>query len=184
MRYIKSIFFLAFIGLMASCNNDMNFGRPQYDVEGNLVRDRQLIAEYLESAPFDSLYRVHDESGVVVIVQEEGTGSRPNHGNIVHTTFTGMLTDGSVFTTTNREVAEEHGLFVEGQYYGPTFFQLGDQGNDRRVYGLWFGFRRMRSGTKGVVIVPSVYGNQNREDLERVPPNSILVYEVDFLGFD
>jgi len=42
---------------------------------------------------------------------------------------------------------------------------------------------RMRSGSKGVIIIPSPYGYRDQA-MDRIPANSVLVFEVEFLGFD
>lgn len=68
---ITCLFFIVLIGF--SCEDQLGqFGGPVYDQEGNLAADREIIAEYLDTASYDSLYRIHDPSGVVVIVTEEG----------------------------------------------------------------------------------------------------------------
>ncbi|EIM73715.1 FKBP-type peptidylprolyl isomerase [Nitritalea halalkaliphila LW7] len=46
------------------------------------------------------------------------------------------------------------------------------------------GFQRLRSGAKAIILVPSALGFQDRDDLLRIPPDSNLIYEVEFLGFD
>ncbi len=181
-KYILGLLGLALIGGMISCepNNPYNTG-PVYDFEGNLKKDSVKIAEYLEVAEIDSLYRIHDPSGVVIIVQEEGEGSRPNNGNVIYTNYVGMLTDDTVFDTNIQSVAEDSGLHEEGDVYRPYQFTLGS--STGAIQGFTYGFRRLRSGSKAVLVIPSPYAYQDREQ-ERIPANSVLVFEVDFLGMD
>lgn len=183
IRYASGIFVILAI-LFSSCESNFNLGGgPVYDNAANLAIDSAKIAEYLKTADYDSLYRIHDSRGVVVIIQEEGTGSRPSSGNTVHANYTGMLLDGTVFDTNLEAVAKEHDIFVEDRDYRISSFPLlaGNQGGP--IPGFTIGFTRMRSGSKGVIIIPSPYGYQDQE-MDRIPANSVLVFEVDFLGFD
>lgn len=179
MKILKTILLLVVTAFIYSCDTQMPFGQ-QYNEAQNLARERPIIASYLEDAPYDSLYRIHDPQGVVIIVQEEGTGAKPVTNTMVYTNFVGKLLDGTVFDTNIRAVAEEHGLHTDEKRYAPFDFPLGQS----RVQGLSVGFRHLRSGSKAVLIVPSTLAFKNADGGERLPPNSILVYEVDFLGID
>ncbi len=64
--------FMAFAMLSCEPSNPFNTG-PKYDTETNLAIDRVKIDEFLATAEIDSLYRIHDPSGVVVIVEKEGS---------------------------------------------------------------------------------------------------------------
>ena len=182
IRYASGILVILTV-LFSSCDSGMNFGGPVYDQAGNLAIDSAKIAEYLQTAEYDSLYRIHDPSGVVIIVLEEGEQSRPKADNTVHTNYTGSLLDGTVFDTNIEAVAKANDIYDEERTYRISSFPLvqGNQGGP--IPGFATGFMRMRSGSKGVIIIPSPWGYQNQES-EKIPANSVLVFEVDFLGFD
>lgn len=177
---------LAFLGLIClavvgmSCEATSPFG-PVYDVEGNLARDRELIDKFLETAAIDSLYRIHDPNGVVIIVQREGRGAFPVDRNLVYTHYTGMLLNGKVFDTSLESVARANNIFDENRQYRIFEFTVGQRD---AIEGLSIGFRRLRSGSKAILIIPSPWAYQDNENLERIPANSILMFEVDFLGMD
>lgn len=177
----SGILFIWFLTIIA-CETP-NFGGPVYDEAGNLAIDREKIEEYLKTADYDSLYRIHDPSGVVVIVQEEGDASRPQPNNVVHANYTGMLLDGTVFDTNIESVAIEHDIHDEERNYQISSFPLVNPNQGGPITGFTIGFLRMRSGSKGVIIIPSPYGYRNQES-EEIPANSVLVFEVDFLGMD
>lgn len=182
IRYLAGfLIIVAFV--VSSCDSAPNFGGPVYDQVGHLAEDSVKIADYLKTADYDSLYRIHDPSGVVVIVQEEGTSSRPSANNTVHANYTGKLLDGKVFDTNLEAVAKENGIYDEDRPYRVSSFPLvqGNQGGP--IPGFTIGFMRLRSGSKGVIVIPSPYGYQDQET-EGIPANSVLVFEVDFLGFD
>lgn len=184
MNTAKYLFF--FFGaalLFAACepNNPYNVG-PTYDVEGNLAIDSVKIADYLATAEIDSLYRIHDPSGVVVIVQEEGEGTRPTYGTVVYTDYVGsLISDGSVFDTTFEQVARDNDIYVEGRNYNLFQFTVSVSSV---IQGWNIGFRRLRPGSKAVLLIPSPYGYQDQESNDRIPANSVLRFDVDFRGID
>ena len=182
MRNIIILLFLAVIGFSAcEPTNPYNIG-PAYDIAGNLKIDSVKIVAYLDTAQIDSLYRIHDPSGVVIIVQEEGLGSRPSSGTVVYTDYTGSLMEGgTVFDTSIESVARENDLYKEGTSYLPISFTMGT----RKVIDGWeFGFKRLRPGSKAVLVIPSSYGYEDQATNSRIPANSVLVFDVDFRGID
>lgn len=184
MRNLIPFAILVFMALM-SCEPNNPFDRgPAYDFEGNLAIDRKKIAAYLDTARIDSLYRIHDPSGVVIIVQREGAGTRPTTNTVVYTDYIGKLMElGTVFDTSIESVARANNIWVEGRVYQPFSFLLGPLGTGV-INGWNFGFRRLRPGSKAVLVIPSPEGYQNSANNDRIPPNSVLVFEVDFLGID
>ena len=183
-RQLVSIFFVA--ALSFSCQDQLGgFGGPVYDNEGNLAADREKIDDYLLTAPFDSLYRIHDPSGVVIIVEEEGDGSRPDAGNVIYTNYTGYLLDGSVFDSNLEDVAIANDIYEEERNYDIFNFFLGQNTSQGgAIQGFSLGFQRLRSGSKATIIIPSPYGYRDNENVIRVPANSVLVFDVEFLGMD
>lgn len=176
--------FLVLAGVsMIACEttNPFNTG-PVYDVDGNLKIDSAKIVAFLDTAQIDSLYRIHDPSGVVIIVQEEGAGTRPTSNTVIYTDYTGSLMEGgSVFDTSFEDVAKENDIFVEGRRYFPLSFVLG---SNSVIFGWEFGFRRLRPGSKAIMIIPSPLAYRDQASNNRIPPNSILLFEIDFLGID
>ncbi len=172
--------------LVSSCGQQDMFNQgPIYDFEGNMAIDTQKINDYLASTPIDSLYRVHDPSGVVVIVQEEGNGTRPVVNNIVHTDYTGMLLDGTVFDTSIKAVAQANDIFEDSREYTVLSFALYQLGGSGSVIPGWnYGFRRLRSGSKAILLIPSPHGYRDARSSDKIPPNSVLRFDVHFRGMD
>jgi FKBP-type peptidyl-prolyl cis-trans isomerase FkpA len=168
---------------MIACepNNPFDTG-PAYDFEGNRKIDSVKIAAFLDTARIDSLYRIHDPSGVVIIVQEEGVGTRPTSNTVVYSNYIGKLMElGTIFDTTFEDVARENDIYVEGRNYTPFSFVLGA---GSVIPGWEIGFRRLRPGSKAIMVIPSPYGYQDQDNNSRIPPNSILLFDTDFLGID
>lgn len=181
-RLIPILVLLGMFSIMA-CEPTNPFDRgPAYDVEGNLAIDSVKIAAFLDTAKIDSIYRIHDPTGVVIIVQEEGLGSRPTQNTVVYTDYTGSLMEGgTVFDTSIESVARENNLYVEGRSYLPFSFVL-VSGNV--IAGWHIGFSRLRPGSKAVLVIPSPYGYRDQVNNSRIPANSVLLFDVDFLGID
>jgi FKBP-type peptidyl-prolyl cis-trans isomerase FkpA len=182
MRNLLPLFIVIVLGLSA-CEPNNPFDRgPAYDFEGNLAIDRKKIAAYLDTAKIDSIYRIHDPSGVVVIVQQEGKGSRPTNNTVVYTDYIGKLMEGgTVFDTSYETVAQLYNIYVEGRIYAPFSFVVG---GSNVVTGWDVAFRRLRPTSKAVLVIPSPYGYSNQTNNSKIPENSVLVFEVDFLGID
>jgi len=182
MRNLLVLFLFALVGLSAcETPNPYNQG-PAYDFDGNLAIDRKKIAAYLDTAKIDSIYRIHDPSGVVVIVQKEGKGSRPTNNTVVYTDYIGkVMATGTVFDTSYEAIARLKNLFVEGRVYAPLSFVVGTA---TVITGWDIGFKRLRPTSKATIIIPSPYGYSNQKNNPKIPENSILVFQVDFLGID
>ncbi|WP_373520061.1 FKBP-type peptidyl-prolyl cis-trans isomerase [Aquiflexum sp.] len=182
MKKFNSILFLLLVFFVSvACEPNNPFGGPVYDVEGNLSKDRLIIDEFLATAQIDSIYRYHDPTGVVVIVQEEGLEDKPVSGNLLYINYTGSLLDGSVFDTSREAVAIENDIFVEGRNYRLFQFTLG---SSEAISGFNYGFRNLKSGSKAVLIIPSPWAYRDSETNERIPPNSVLMFEVEFKGME
>jgi FKBP-type peptidyl-prolyl cis-trans isomerase FkpA len=183
---MRNLFYLiSCIVFFASCDDPARLtGGPVYNVEANMAIDRVKIDTYLANTAIDSLYRIHDPSGVIIIVQEEGEGTRPVSNTVVYTDYIGSLLDGSVFDTSFEAVARENDIFQTSREYTPLVFTIpapGVAGNT--IQGFNFGFRRLRPGSKAVLIIPSPLAY--RDDVrDKIPTNSILRFDVDFLGID
>lgn len=183
MRKVLPYIFLVSIVSFLSCepNNPFSTG-PTYDVDGNFTIDSLKIVQFLDTARIDSLYRIHDPSGVVIIVQEDGIGSRPTSGNVVYSDYTGsLMEDGSVFDTSIESIARDNNIFIEGRKYNIFNFVLG---SGSVITGWDIGFRRVRPQTKGKMIIPSPFAYRDQTSNSLIPPNSVLIFDFDFKGID
>ena len=181
-RNLLIVFIFALVGL-SSCETPNPFNQgPAYDFEGNLAIDRKKIAAYLDTAKIDSIYRIHDPSGVVVIVHQEGKGSRPTNNTVVYTDYIGkLMTTGTVFDTSYEDVARLKNIFVTGRVYAPISFVIGGA---TVISGWDYGFKRLRPASKATFIIPSPLGYSNQKNNDKIPENSVLIFQVDFLGID
>jgi len=105
-------------------------------------------------------------SGVRYVDLKPGTGDEAHEGKILEVHYTGWLTDGSKFDST-QESAE------------PLTLRLGA---GDVIKGLDEGLVGMRVGGKRHLTIPPELGFGKEGAGERIPPNAILVYEVELLS--
>jgi FKBP-type peptidyl-prolyl cis-trans isomerase FkpA len=181
MKFSKLLLF-AFTSsiFILSCEVKNPYG-PSYDEEGNLAKDRAIIQDYLAKTPMDSLYRIHDPSGVVVIVQKEGNGAIPKTNNVIYINYVGKLLDNAVFDTNIEAIARANNIFDANRSYKAFEFIQGSPGV---ITGYTFGFRNLKSGSKAILLIPSPFAYRDDAKNPRIPPNSVLRFDVDFLGMD
>lgn len=181
IRLSKVVLFGTFLVFAIACDQEPpNFFGPTYDVEANLEREVPIIEEFLQTYEVDSISRIHDRNGVVIIVHEEGEGARPQEFALIYCNYVTRLLDGTMVDTNMEDLAIENDIWEENRRYRLFQFTLG--GGDA-IQGFSIGFRNLRSGSKATFIVPSVWAYRDQER-PFIPEDSILIFEVEFLGMD
>jgi peptidylprolyl isomerase len=106
------------------------------------------------------------ESGLRMIIHKEGNSEIPLPGQTVSVHYRGILEDGSQFDSS----------VDKGQ---PIRFPLG---KGRVIKGWDEGLALMSKGEKRTFIIPPelAYGERGRP---KIPPNSILIFEVELVDF-
>lgn len=132
--------------------------------------DDQLIRDYLEA---NSIEAERTESGIYYTITEEGNGENPTLDNSVTVHYTGRLLNGSVFDSSIP--GNKPGKQVSGD---PITFPLRGV-----VQGWQEGIPLISKGGKGFLYLPShlAYGSQSPSP--DIPPNSVLVFEVELIDF-
>jgi peptidylprolyl isomerase len=108
-------------------------------------------------------------SGLFYVQTQEGTNDiKPQKGIKVKVHYTGRLMDGTKFDSS----------VDRGE---PFQFKIG---NGEVIAGWDQGIAMMSKGEKGILIVPSTlgYGNNGAGDI--IPPNSILIFDVEMIDFN
>lgn len=131
--------------------------------ERNDEEDR-IIAKYVEDNNLDAKFT---DSGMGYVITEEGTGEQPSMGDVVQVHYTGtLLEDGTKFDS-----SLDRGV--------PFEFPVGQ----RRVIPGWDeALMMMKEGTKATLLIPSRLAYGPRQMGNDIKPNSILRFDVEFLG--
>ncbi|PTX61976.1 cyclophilin family peptidyl-prolyl cis-trans isomerase [Kordia periserrulae] len=122
---------------------------------------------------------------VMVTTQKSTTGEKPTSSNYVKVNCTGMFTNGKVFYTTYKEVAQEAGIYnqaaeAQGAYVPfPTIYNE----SATLVPAFKEALLRMKVGEKTKVFVPSYLGYGSR-NYGPIPANSNLVFDIELVEID
>ena len=177
---VKTILFSFSVFLLASCDYlssnqpDNNFARtlPEDKVIEKVMNefiadpqnqhelDRNIIINYVIDHQLDMQ---STESGIYYQILKEGKGEAPTKKDEIIANYHGTFLDGTVFDTTKDKKSFEFPV-------------------QRLNKGWKEVLPMMKSGGKGIFIIPSklCYGKQGFGDL--IPPNTILKFEIELLG--
>jgi FKBP-type peptidyl-prolyl cis-trans isomerase FkpA len=124
-------------------------------------QETESLAKYLE------VHKVSvspAESGLYYIAAREGKGEQAKKGKTVRIDFKGRLLNGTAIDST-------------GQSGMPHEFVLGE---GKVIRGWEEGIMKMKAGGKATLIIPSSLAFGENE-LERIPPFSTLVYDIELI---
>lgn len=110
-------------------------------------------------------------------------GNKPKEGAMIYMNYSGFLEDGTLFDTSDPEIAKQFGLFDEQRAMQNGYSSLPYQmGSNKLIPGFVEGVNKLKFGEKAVFFIPSNlgYGEQGAGDV--VPPNANLIFEVELLN--
>lgn len=136
--------------IFSSCRRD----DPEYIAK----RDREKILEYLEDHELD--YQ-ELESGVFVVIEEEGIGGYPSENSTVKLNYTGYLLNGDEFDSG-----------TGANIYLPS-----------AVEGFSIGIREFQRDGEGKILIPSELGYGSFAQ-GSIPRNSVLIFDVKIIDFN
>lgn len=133
------------------------------------TKDEVAIKEYIDK---NKLTTTKSPKGVHIAVTQEGTGAKPNSGDVVSVNYTGKLLDGTTFDS-NVDSTIRPGMPLE-----PLTFPVG-QG--RVIPGWDDALLQLKKGSKATIVIPSAlaYGLQGQG--AQIKPNSVLVFTVELV---
>lgn len=145
------------------------------EIEGLKKGEEGKITAYISS---NKLEPKKTASGLQYIVTEEGKGEKPALGDTVVVNYTGKLTNGTIFDTSDPELAKKENQFNPMRPYEPIRFSIG---NDPVIQGWTEGIQLLNKGTKATLIIPSSLGYGERGGQGKIPPYAPLVFEIELV---
>jgi len=126
--------------------------------------DDQLLRDYFTK---NNIQPQKTASGLYYLIEQQGSGDTPRPGQSVTVNYTGRTMDGKVFDS-NTDPAMGHAE--------PFSFVIG-QG--QVIPGWDEGVSLMKKGSKGKLFIPSPLAYGPQSPAPTVPPNSILIFDVE-----
>lgn len=127
--------------------------------------DIEIIEAFLQE---NNISAQSTESGLRYVIDAEGTGDYPQPGQNVKVHYTGTLLDGTKFDSS----------YDRNE---PLSFPIGQ----RQVIAGWDeGIALLKTGGKGKLYIPSPLGYGPRAAGGAIPPNSVLVFEVELVAVE
>ena len=137
--------------------NDM-IENPETQAE----KDQNKIVKYAMENDMDVK---RTESGIYYTIEKEGEGEHPTTSSKVTAHYKGYLLDGQVFDSS----------YKRGQ---PLEFGLGQV-----IPGWQEAIPMLKKGGKGTFIIPSGLAYGQRGAGNAIPPNAVLVFEIELVDF-
>lgn len=126
--------------------------------------DAKIIEDYLKK---NNLKAEKTASGLYYIVEKQGDGPKAEAGKKVKVNYTGKLLDGKIFDSSLNPGRE------------PFEFDLG---TGQVIRGWDEGIALFNVGGKGTLFIPSAMGYGSRGAGANIPPNSVLIFDIEVLG--
>jgi len=147
MNFKNLLFVILVLGIFASCSkDDPETVIQQYITDNNLTT--QVTSE-----------------GLHYIIENEGTGQRPDITNEVKVHYKGSLIDGSVFDGNQSTAVSQVTPFPLSQV----------------IEGWQIGIPLFKEGGEGLLIIPPDLAYGSNPPTSAIPKNAVLVFEVKLL---
>lgn len=138
--------------------------KQQEEMSAKSAAEKANRDEYLTK---NSIAQQPTSSGLIVVMQQEGSGPKPQAGQKVTVHYTGYLTNGNKFDSS----------VDRGQ---PFSFTLG---KGQVIKGWDEGIAMLSPGAKAKLIIPSSIGYGGR-GMGSIPAFSTLIFDVELISFE
>ena len=123
---------------------------------------------------------VKTPTGLACRIITESAGEKPKDGETVYLEYSGFLEDGTLFDTSDPNVAKEFGVFNEQRAmqhgYSPLPYVVG---SGKMIPGFAEGVSGLKVGEKAVIYIPAQLGYGEQGAGKVIPPNANLIFEVE-----
>lgn len=121
-------------------------------------------------------------SGLEYVITEKGTGPKPEPGKNVAIKYAGFLEDGTLFDSSIEDVAKLFGKFDQNRANANAYVPIqAKAGQYQFIQGFAEGLNLLNLGDKATFFIPAnlAYGERGAGNV--IPPNSNIIFEVEFL---
>lgn len=118
-------------------------------------------------------------SGLKFNITQKSSLDKPKEGETVYIEYSGFLEDGTLFDTSDANVAKEFGKYDEQRAEENGYAALPYvMGSNRMIPGFIEGLSKLKIGEKAIFFIPFTlgYGEQGAGNV--IPPNANLIFEV------
>ncbi len=138
--------------------------------------EEEAIQSYLKD---NGIEAQKTEDGLYYVITKQGNGPKPSLGQKVFVNYTGKLLDGTMFDSSIEEDARAGNVYSEGRDYSQPFSFKIDLGEV--IKGWDKGIALLSKGGKATLIIPSRLGYGARGAGPKIPPYSVLVFDVELI---
>lgn len=128
---------------------------------------------------------VKSDTGIAMIYTHKGNGAKPTSANMVLVNYAGYFTNGNLFDTNIKAIAQKYGKYNETRDerggYKPFSVIYNEQA--RLVAGFKEALLKMNVGDKVRVFVPYYLG-YGETGSGPIPPNTNLIFDLELVGID
>ncbi|CAG0911234.1 unnamed protein product, partial [Cyprideis torosa] len=140
-----------------------NTGKADFEEAQRVAKEQAEAAAKAEMTALLAKYpdAKSTESGLMYVIDEVGSGPKPEDGQQITVHYAGYLADGSLFDTSIKTLAEETGTYNEQREpYDPMPMEYGPAA--RMIPGFKEGVSLFNIGGKGTIIIPPTLGYGKR----------------------
>ena len=122
-------------------------------------------------------------SGLKYVIIETKNGVKPKAGVKVKVACAGYFTDGKLFWTTWKELAEEYEMYDHRQESSGGYAPLSTvySSEAKLIHGFREGLQLLKVGDKALLYIPSHLGYGSAGAGKAIPPNTDLVFEIELV---
>ncbi len=162
----KNIFYVIFaLWYLLVANTTFAKGRSQSRAE----RDDAELRAYFDK---NMIRPIKTSNGVYCLITQKGTGDYAQAGQEISVNYTGKILDGKIFDS---NVDEKY------KHTGPFTFRLG---TGMVIRGWDDALILFNTGCKGTIYIPSSMAYGPTSPGKGIPPNSILVFDIEVTDID
>lgn len=151
--------------------------RAMREAEEAKAKSEALRAELMLTYPAAKT----SASGLMYVIETVGNGPKPTNGEMVNVHYAGYFTDGTLFDSSVKAIAEANGQYnPQREPYAPMAVQYGPEA--QLITGFKEGVSLLNVGGKAKIIIPPglAYGDRGAGGI--IPPYAWLIFDIELVS--